>query len=148
MDNALIQRCPACGTRNRIAHPRLLAQARCGRCKSKVFPPEPVAVTDSSFADLVESSAVPVLVDYWAPWCGPCAQIDPMLCTIARERAGQVRIAKINVDDNPAIARRFTIRSIPALKLFKSGQIVGELTGVVPASAITELLDQHVRENA
>ncbi len=143
MSDPLIPRCPSCGTRNRVPRARAGSGARCGRCKAPLFPDRPVMVDDASFGDVVETSALPVLVDFWAPWCGPCRSMEPALDAVARERAGRVTVAKVNVDENQALARRFGIRSIPALKLFRGPQVVAELAGAVPAGTLARFLDEH-----
>ena len=143
MSDTLEHRCPACGTRNRVPRTRTGDAARCGRCKAALFPGEPVVATDASFDALVGGSAIPVLVDFWAPWCGPCRSMEPALAALARERAGRVTVAKVNVDENQALARRFGIRSIPALKLFRGPQMIAELNGAVPPATLAGFVDQH-----
>jgi thioredoxin 2 len=135
--------CASCGARNRLPAARVVDDPTCGRCKAKLFPRASKKVTDASFAADVDRAPLPVLVDFWAPWCGPCRTMEPTLESLAAKRAGEVIIAKVNVDDNPALARRFTIRSIPAMKLFRNGELAGELNGAVPASALDQFLTQH-----
>lgn len=144
MANSTIeQRCPGCGARNRVPPARAADDPRCGRCKARLFPREPVAAGDRTFGEVVERSGVPVLVDFWAPWCGPCRAMEPVLAQVARERAGRVKVAKVNVDESPKLARRFQIRSIPALKLFHGPAVAAELSGAVPYATLVRFLDQH-----
>jgi thioredoxin 2 len=141
---ASLVRCSACGANNRVQQERLAAgdAAVCGRCKRPLPVGAPIAVTDASFATEVLGSALPVLVDMWAPWCGPCRTIAPILDELAVEMAGRVRIAKLNVDENPAISARFDIRSIPALILFKDGREVERMLGARPKAEIARRLDE------
>jgi thioredoxin 2 len=116
----------------------------CGRCKTPISVDlKPVTVTDATFSDDVERSPVPVLLDLWAPWCGPCRTIAPVLESLALEWAGRVRIAKLNVDENPATASRLNARSIPLLVVIKDGKEVDRLVGVQPRGEIERRL-QHV----
>jgi thioredoxin 2 len=101
----------------------------------------PLTVTDATFESEVEVSPLPVLVDMWAPWCGPCRVIAPVLDELASEMAGRVRVAKLNVDENPATSRRFDIRSIPALILFKDGREVERMLGARPKPDIVRWLE-------
>lgn len=138
-------RCPQCGAQNRVAAERLQQQQEpvCGRCKTPLpLTAEPLVLTDGSFAAEVERSPVPVLVDCWAPWCGPCRMIAPVIETLATEFAGRARIAKLNTDNNPQTARRFGINSIPTLLIFKDGREVERLVGVRPKTELAQRL-QH-----
>ena len=100
-----------------------------------------VSLTDSNFAEEVLKSALPVLVDFWAPWCGPCIQLSPLIDEIATERAGKAKVAKVNVDESQALAGQYRINSIPALLFFKGGQPVGQLVGRQPKAEILAKLD-------
>ena len=100
-------------------------------------------VTDSTFQAEVLNSSTPVLVDFWAEWCGPCRALAPKLEEIATEMSGKVRVVKLNVDENPQTPGQFGIRGIPAMLLFKNGQQVGELVGNHPKESITEFLKTH-----
>jgi thioredoxin 1 len=100
-----------------------------------------LTLTETNFSDEVLKSNVPVLVDFWAPWCGPCIQLSPVIDEIANERLGKAKIAKVNVDDQQAIAGQYRVNSIPALIFFKGGEPVGQLVGRQPKAAILEKLD-------
>lgn len=134
--------CASCGTRNRIPRARVHDAPVCGRCKQPVFPARPVTVADRDFAEQVERSPIPVVVDFWAPWCGPCRTIAPALERIAQERAGRVKVVKVNVDENPAAAARHGARSIPLLVAFREGREVGRIVGAQPKREIDRLLDR------
>ena len=105
-------------------------------------------MTDATFADEVERSPLPVLVDMWAPWCGPCRTVAPIVDQIAAELAGRVKVAKMNVDDNPATSARFGVRSIPTLLVFKGGREVDRIVGAQPKAAIVSRLERHVSASA
>ncbi|NPV06636.1 MAG: thioredoxin [Anaerolineae bacterium] len=105
---------------------------------------KPVDVTDASFAQDVEKSEQPVLVDFWAPWCGPCLMLAPTVEQIAQEQEGRLKVVKLNVDENPQTATRFRVMSIPTLVLFKDGQPVERLVGAMPKSGILSQLQKHL----
>ena len=104
----------------------------------------PFAVTDTSFEDEVVQSETPVLVDFWAEWCGPCKMIAPVLDQIADEQDGKLKIAKLNVDENPSLMQKFGIRGIPTMILFKGGQPVETLVGFMPKTAILGKVQPHL----
>lgn len=136
---SMVIRCPACGAENRVRRDRVEQgmQAVCARCKAPL-PMEngPAVVTDATFADVVERSPIPVLVDLWAPWCGPCLVIAPTIDELAAEMAGRVRVAKLNIDENQATAARFGVASIPTLLVFKGGREVDRIIGLQGKAAI------------
>ena len=103
--------------------------------------PNVINLTDANFASEVLNSPVPVLVDVWAPWCGPCIQLSPVIDEIANERVGKAKVGKVNVDESPALAGQFRVNSIPALIFFKGGQPAGQLVGRQPKAEILNKLD-------
>ena len=143
--DAIIIPCPRCGTKNRIPANRKGEQAVCGKCKTplqlpKSFPDHPVEVTDQTFAREVLQYSGPVLVDCWAPWCGPCRTVGPIMDQLAGEYAGRVKIAKLNTDQNQRIAGQFQIQSIPTMLFFKGGRLVNRQVGALPKNEIERLI--------
>ena len=144
----MIIRCPHCGTQNRLPADAAQHKIVCGKCKAPLAAPAgaagaaagPMVVSDATFARDVEQSPVPVLVDLWAAWCGPCRMIAPIVDELAAEMAGRVRVAKLNVDENPATAGRFNVFSIPTLLIFKNGQEVDRIVGVVGKAVLQKRL--------
>jgi thioredoxin 2 len=140
----IVIRCPACGVSNRVPRDKIASglEPVCGRCKAPLpIGTKPIAVTDASFTADVERSPLPVLVDAWAAWCGPCRMIAPVIDELAGEMAGRLRVAKLNVDENPATAARFSLQSIPTLLVFKGGREVDRIVGVQPKSEIVRRLE-------
>ena len=151
MSEKQLIRCPACGANNRVDSERIAQgnEAVCARCKMALpVSNKPVIVTDATFVAEVERSPMTVLLDFWAPWCGPCRMIAPVLEQLAAEMAGRVRIAKLNVDENQATAARFNVRSIPTLVILKSGREVDRLVGVLPKSELTRRLERTLARGA
>ena len=149
-----IQTCQKCGTKNRVDE--FLAgthKAVCGKCGATLAvgpnvaaAGKPQIVTDDTFArDVIAASAtLPILVDAWAEWCGPCRMIAPVLDQLAAESNGRYRIAKLNVDENPRTSQQFGIRSIPTMLIFKNGKLVDQIVGAVPKQAIAARLAAQV----
>ena len=103
-----------------------------------------IAITEGTFENEVEKSSLPVVVDFWAPWCGPCRIVGPILEEIAVENEGKVKVAKVNVDENPGLAQRFSIRGIPTMMFFKGGDKVGQMVGAASKESIQETIDSIV----
>jgi thioredoxin 2 len=138
--------CPVCRATNRVPGDKVaqgLAPV-CGKCRAPLPVGRPQAVTDATFAEDVERSPLPVLVDAWAPWCGPCRMIAPVIDQLAGELAGRVRVVKLNVDDNPRTAARFDLRSIPTLLVLRNGREVDRLVGVQPKQEIVRRLARAI----
>lgn len=145
-DTQLI-RCPSCGATNRVPLSKINDnhQPVCGRCKTQLtVSVHPVTVTDANFASEVEQSALPVLLDMWAEWCGPCRTIAPVIEQLAAELAGRVRVAKLNIDENGQITERFSVRSIPTLLVLKNGREVDRIVGLVPKQEILRRLQDSI----
>jgi thioredoxin len=145
MPESLIIRCPVCGTNNRVPQSKLGNGSApvCGNCKTRLpLTAKPLTITDANFPAEVEQSPVPVLLDLWAPWCGPCQMIAPVIDQVASETAGRLRVGKLNVDDNPITANRFHVRGIPCLLILQGGREVDRIVGVQPKSEIMRRVNQ------
>jgi thioredoxin 2 len=137
--------CAGCGATNRVPADKLARGLTpvCGRCRRPLASASgPATVTDATFAAEVEHSPLPVLLDLWAAWCGPCRMIAPVVEELATELAGRVRVAKLNVDENPATAARFGVRSIPTLLVLRGGREVDRIVGVQAKTDIVRRLER------
>jgi thioredoxin 2 len=147
MSNTVVVRCPNCGANNRVPQEKIDngLQPICGRCKTPLqLSTKPITLTDASFSAELERSALPILVDLWAPWCGPCRTIAPVVDELAAEMAGRLRVAKLNVDENPVTAERFQVRGIPALLLLKAGREIDRIVGVQPKAEILRRVERAI----
>lgn len=147
MPETQLIRCPHCRTTNRVPRDKIQQglQPVCGQCHTPLLvSSKPLTVADATFAAEVEQSPLPVLLDLWAPWCGPCLMMAPMLDELAVEMAGRGRVAKLNVDENPVTAGRFNVRSIPTLLALKKGLEVDRIVGVQSKSDIARRLQQVI----
>ena len=145
--------CSKCGTKNRVDAQRLASsEAKCGRCGTSLDPgkgtgngdeTKPVVVTDATFQrEVLQSKGRPVLLDCWAPWCGPCRMVGPIMDQLAAESQGRYRIAKLNVDENPATAGQYQIASIPTMLIFKDGRLIDRIIGAQSKQMIKQRLAQ------
>ncbi len=132
--------CPHCNAVNRIAAGRPAAEAICGACKKPLFSGEPIALTAANFDKHLERNDIPVVVDFWAPWCGPCRAMAPIFERAAKELEPHVRFAKVNVDEEPSIAGRYGIRGIPTLIVFDHGKIAKQQAGLVDIEFLRRLV--------
>jgi thioredoxin 2 len=136
--------CPHCDAINRIPSQRLGDAPKCGKCSKPLFEGAPFALTDSNFPAHIERSSLPVLVDFWAAWCGPCRAMAPHFEQAARQLEPNVRFAKLNTDENPRTSSRFSIRSIPTLILFRNGAEIARQAGAMDSHRLTEWLRSHL----
>ncbi|HSI51971.1 MAG TPA: thioredoxin TrxC [Ideonella sp.] len=130
--------CPHCGATNRVPSARLAEDPVCGRCGTALADGHPVTLTDANFDAFVRASGLPVVVDFWAEWCGPCRMMAPQFEQAAAQLKGKVVFAKVNSDENPQVSSRYGIRSIPTLLKLQGGQEVARQSGARPAAAIAQ----------
>jgi thioredoxin 2 len=140
-----IIRCAKCGANNRVNVGKSERQAVCGRCKAVLSAvAHPLTVTDRNFAEEVEKSPLPVLLDFWAAWCGPCRMVAPVIDKLAQELSGKVRVGKLNVDENQMTAARFHVQGIPTLLILKNGREVDRIVGAQSKEAILQRLKPYL----
>jgi thioredoxin 2 len=132
--------CPPCGAVNRVPSDRLDQHPKCGKCGAEVLPAHPVELDTASFDQFISRNDLPVLVDFWAPWCGPCKMFAPTFTQMAGQYLGRVRFAKVNTEVEQGLAARHGIRSIPTLALFKGGREVDRVAGALPAQQLQDWL--------
>jgi thioredoxin 2 len=137
--------CERCGRKNRVPA-AAVGSPRCGNCGAPL--PWVVDAGDDDFADVVEQSTIPVVLDMWAPWCAPCRIVSPALERLSREFAGKVKLAKVNVDEAPKLSQRFTIQAIPTLLLFRHGEVIARQTGAAPVHTLRSWLEQALPDAA
>ncbi len=131
--------CPHCGATNRLPAERIDDAPSCGKCGQPLIDGQPLDLTDADFDAVVDETKLPVLVDFWAPWCGPCQMMAPAFKQAAAQMKGRALLVKVNSDDNPALSQRYGIRSIPTMVKLVNGREVQRQSGAVPAGAIVKL---------
>jgi thioredoxin 2 len=146
----IIVPCGECGQKNRLIYGHLTDAVRCAACKTMLSAPaEPIEIDSAAHFDaLVEHASLPVIVDYWAPWCGPCRMVAPELQKVATRQAGRFLVVKVNTDELSDLGQRFGIRSIPTLAVFAGGREVGRTSGARPANDIEAFVEQSVNVGA
>ncbi len=133
----MILKCPNCSQKNRIPAERVTQTAKCGNCGESITATgQPVAVNESAFQDLVDNSPIPVVVDFWAPWCGPCRAVAPEVEKLAKRFEGQVVVAKLDTQKHPTVAQREGVRGIPMFALYKDGERAATQTGMMSADQL------------
>jgi thioredoxin 2 len=144
-ERGLLVACSHCGSRNRMPYEQLAREFRCGNCHAQLASPaEPLEVqNEAAFAALVGGSTLPLLVDFWAEWCGPCKMVAPEVAKVAADGQGQWVVAKVNTELLPGLAQQFRISGIPTFVLFQSGSEIGRTSGAMPASALREFIRQQ-----
>lgn len=146
MAEPVIIACPACASLNRVPQDKLTKGGKCGRCGAPLFDGKPVTLTSGNFDAHAARSGIPLLVDFWAAWCGPCRMVAPIVEEVASENAASLKVGKVNVDEESVLASRYGIRSIPTMLIFKNGEKVDQIIGYMDKNALTAKMKPYLAQ--